>query len=64
MDSACLNPCFDGIWSLTHFRDGHIPQGGGLNPCFDGIWSLTIIKENQIAYEQTVLILVLMEYGL
>ena len=41
-DAFCLNPCSNGIWSLT--LQG-VPSYGdvsnGLNPCSNGIWSLT-----------------------
>ena len=60
--SVGLNPCSNGIWSLTvpRMRD---PRLAGLNPCSNGIWSLTAVtalppKPNRV------LILVLMEYGL
>ena len=35
-----------------------------LNPCFNGIWSLSSGLIQLIGIEMTVLILVLMEYGL
>ena len=38
---ARLNPCSNGIWSLTHFANGEIWQNLSLNPCSNGIWSLT-----------------------
>ena len=37
-----LNPCSNGIWSLTNV--GSFPYTFGvvsLNPCSNGIWSLT-----------------------
>ena len=37
-----LNPCSNGIWSLTHVGLCHCNAGSiGLNPCSNGIWSLT-----------------------
>ena len=37
-----LNPCSNGIWSLTRVH-GHVPQASDrLNPCSNGIWSLTV----------------------
>ena len=40
---ACLNPCFNGIWSRTKqlcFTSAHGRMS--LNPCFNGIWSRTM----------------------
>ena len=37
-----LNPCSNGIWSLTKDRDGQYGGMIGLNPCSNGIWSLTM----------------------
>ena len=37
-----LNPCSNGIWSLTGDGDGDCAEvPSGLNPCSNGIWSLT-----------------------
>ncbi len=37
-----LNPCCNGIWSLTEeFENWNISKGSSLNPCCNGIWSLT-----------------------
>ena len=37
----CLNPCSNGIWSLTHgLCAGGVSQRRP-NPCSNGIWSLT-----------------------
>ena len=58
-----LNPCSNGIWSLTIVLQTPSLTGGSLNPCSNGIWSLT----SDSAVTSTpinVLILVLMEYGL
>ena len=59
-----LNPCSNGIWSLTHnFTSGNHYVKASLNPCSNGIWSLTLhSKQHFCTYR--VLILVLMEYGL
>ena len=35
-----------------------------LNPCFDGIWSASEEEYDQLSNQASVLILVLMEYGL
>ena len=58
-----LNPCSNGIWSLTYSSTGANLRALGLNPCSNGIWSLTapLFGQTQPA---PVLILVLMEYGL
>ena len=38
-----LNPCSNGIWSLTMLRMIlSKPLSGCLNPCSNGIWSLTV----------------------
>ena len=36
-----LNPCSNGIWSLTPFDEQIDRVRKGLNPCSNGIWSLT-----------------------
>ena len=63
--SDSLNPCSNGIWSLTtlmlYFSVG---KNRCLNPCSNGIWSLTVYDYDLSDEEKTVLILVLMEYGL
>ena len=60
----CLNPCSNGIWSLTNVGGTVCILAGGLNPCSNGIWSLTCILVAGINLSAQVLILVLMEYGL
>ena len=57
-----LNPCSNGIWSLTLFLHYGRPQLS-LNPCSNGIWSLTKTKGTH-GFSTLVLILVLMDYGL
>ena len=59
----CLNPCSNGIWSLTLTKYSDLVVAACLNPCSNGIWSLTQLNDD---YDETgkVLILVLMEYGL
>ena len=37
-----LNPCSNGIWSLTSVRATLLGRYYGLNPCSNGIWSLTL----------------------
>ena len=39
--SKGLNPCSNGIWSLTTKDDDKGVGGLRLNPCSNGIWSLT-----------------------
>ena len=58
-----LNPCSNGIWSLT--LSGQLLPFFlcSLNPCSNGIWSLTPTLMYS-GMSITVLILVLMEYGL
>ena len=62
--NACLNPCFNGIWSRTTFFKSKKGTNCCLNPCFNGIWSRTAQIAAQKHDLQVVLILVLMEYGL
>ena len=58
-----LNPCSNGIWSLTgDIADAYFAFAC-LNPCSNGIWSLTIVLGLSVG-QHMVLILVLMEYGL
>ena len=58
-----LNPCCNGIWSLTS-----APVISALlkclNPCCNGIWSLTRQWCTVWPFAKSVLILVVMEYGL
>ena len=37
-----LNPCSNGIWSLTLIEFSEEISRPSLNPCSNGIWSLTI----------------------
>ena len=39
--SVSLNPCSNGIWSLTNGRCNSAKESASLNPCSNGIWSLT-----------------------
>ena len=59
-----LNPCSNGIWSLTRYYGKRIEDYVSLNPCSNGIWSLTVAEAEAKAQAGWVLILVLMEYGL
>ena len=60
-----LNPCSNGIWSLTQLITlQRNPSAVCLNPCSNGIWSLTQSACVQLFPLWYVLILVLMEYGL
>ena len=62
-----LNPCFNGIWSLSDVNicRNTLKNELGLNPCFNGIWSLRGLQKMLLIYfSLAVLILVLMEYGL
>ena len=61
---ASLNPCSNGIWSLTLKTITMVIRNNSLNPCSNGIWSLTILAGTRIVVSRSVLILVLMEYGL
>ena len=38
----CLNPCSNGIWSLTGREHYKLVAAVRLNPCSNGIWSLTV----------------------
>ena len=60
---ARLNPCSNGIWSLTQSQLAPELWGVSLNPCSNGIWSLTHLPSAG-QRSACVLILVLMEYGL
>ena len=63
--AACLNPCFNGICSLTQETvDGWAQRPICLNPCFNGICSLTVLRDTMKILLTAVLILVLMEYAL
>ncbi len=64
LELESLNPCSNGICSLTDPKElgGWISQG--LNPCSNGICSLTNTAKNVSARSFAVLILVLMEYAL
>ena len=59
-----LNPCSNGIWSLTEGSTRGRSRRPGLNPCSNGIWSLTMGSYSPHCGGFFVLILVLMEYGL
>ena len=59
----CLNPCSNGIWSLTNYNSYRRLTHHRLNPCSNGIWSLTW-SARPPSRNDVVLILVLMEYGL
>ena len=61
-----LNPYSIGIWSATHTSASHAEQcHWGLNPYSIGIWSATLSGASQTrCYKGTVLILILLEYGL
>jgi len=61
--SLCLNPCSNGIWSLTDESETLVNDAMSLNPCSNGIWSLTELCR-RTGLDEAVLILVLMEYGL
>ena len=39
-----LNPCSNGIWSLTQVSYLNGEYNMSLNPCSNGIWSLTFDK--------------------
>ena len=62
-DGYRLNPCSNGIWSLTAAAQAVVNGQPCLNPCSNGIWSLTKPLVSGEAFRD-VLILVLMEYGL
>ena len=59
-----LNPCSNGIWSLTITWRLSLRWLLSLNPCSNGIWSLTWQYHLSLSIRESVLILVLMEYGL
>jgi len=37
----CLNPCFSGLYYLTHTKGDGEAWLQGLNPCFSGLYYLT-----------------------
>ena len=60
-----LNPCFSGIWSVRRRQiDTATRWQMRLNPCFSGIWSVSRRWWPGTSRLYTVLILVLVEYGL
>ena len=62
---SCLNPCSNGICSLTWTKLVSTQNGMlSLNPCSNGICSLTQGCGKGTRYRKMVLILVLMEYAL
>ena len=62
-NSVSLNPCFNGICSLSSFNKQLKEHFyGSLNPCFNGICSLSLQRTKE--RKKNVLILVLMEYAL
>ena len=64
-NSVSLNPCFNGICSLSSFNKQLKEHFyGSLNPCFNGICSLRCGHVSEIQLFGKVLILVLMEYAL
>ena len=64
MASTSLNPCCNGIWSQTQPPEDFRPCWRRLNPCCNGIWSQTYCVHRTTNGHKTVLILVVMEYGL
>ena len=58
----CLNPCFNGIYSLRELSLRYAVRAIGLNPCFNGIYSLSVRAICIHERKAVVLILVLMEY--
>ena len=40
-----LNPCSNGIWSLTYLAALSVALHSSLNPCSNGIWSLTRLEK-------------------
>ncbi len=63
LSKDCLNPCFNGIWSRTKML-WLSALFWSLNPCFNGIWSRTSLISTRWKRRPSVLILVLIEYGL
>ena len=57
---SCLNPCFNGRYSLSNLFFTYGSKSGGLNPCFNGRYSLRVYAKNYVIL-YIVLILVLME---
>ena len=49
LPSRGLNPCSNGIWSLTELIRIASAASGCLNPCSNGIWSLTTFVKNDQA---------------
>ena len=60
-----LNPCCGGIWSLSPVKGlGLNSIKSCLNPCCGGIWSLSLIARTVGLQYSSVLILVVVGYGL
>ena len=58
-----LNPCFNGICSMSHQEQNVRNKMLSLNPCFNGICSMSLLSCSD-SKKGTVLILFLMEYAL
>ena len=43
-----LNPCSNGIWSLTPSGRDRVTVASCLNPCSNGIWSLTVMRQTPV----------------
>ena len=56
----CLNPCFNGRYSLRPKKEKKSKEIVRLNPCFNGRYSLSLTI-SQFQVSSAVLILVLME---
>ena len=47
-----LNPCSNGIWSLTNGELKPPNRLSSLNPCSNGIWSLTCAERSRAIVRQ------------
>ena len=59
-----LNPCCNGCWSPTEYKNVGASVFNSLNPCCNGCWSPTPTKAKDGNLPERVLILVVMDVGL
>ena len=57
-----LNPCCNGIYSMSKRRRVVYKVNESLNPCCNGIYSMSEFFSWTVIYPRSVLILVVMEY--
>ena len=61
---SCLNPCYTGKWFLSYATSEFLGEFMlSLNPCYTGKWFLRKLRSSLTNFQQTVLILVILENG-